>query len=308
METDLGPHELLGLLQAVEGSLEREHSTRWGPRTVDLDLLLYDQVVIDSERLTLPHPRMATRRFVLEPCAEIAANLTHPTAGCSIGELLANISEPHPYVAVAGVPGSGVREVAAAVADSAFGRLVHCPMPAAPKEGADVDEWLTAVETWSKPLESCCCHDDSAADRCHDHHGTVSDYWLGSLRLAGERLSGTERRGFIAAYREAAGRVPRPQVVLFVATPPEVLAERIVFRGGGAARYSDIFSDIGDDPQARSVEELVALQSLLADELLHRRADSREASLDRPRAVVCIDSSDLGQAVEEAVAAVEAMG
>ena len=58
LETDLAPHDVLGMLAAVENTLDRERGERWGPRTVDLDLLLYDSIVLDTATLTLPHPRI----------------------------------------------------------------------------------------------------------------------------------------------------------------------------------------------------------------------------------------------------------
>ena len=105
VDTDLGPHELLDVLAAVENTLHRERMERWGPRTIDLDILLYDQIVLDDSvvagtSLTIPHPRMSTRRFVLEPAVEIAPDLRHPHSGCSLRDLLDNISQPHLHVAV----------------------------------------------------------------------------------------------------------------------------------------------------------------------------------------------------------------
>ena len=117
VETEFAAAELLGVLTAIENTLHRERLERWGPRTIDLDLLLYEDLVIEQPGLTIPHPRMTTRRFVLEPCAEIAPDFVHPLAGCSVQDLLDNISVAHPHVAVVGVPGSGAAEVAAAVAD-----------------------------------------------------------------------------------------------------------------------------------------------------------------------------------------------
>ena len=117
VETEFAADELLGVLTAIENTLHRERLERWGPRTIDLDLLLYEDLVIEQPGLTIPHPRMTTRRFVLEPCAEIAPDFVHPLAGCSVQDLLDNISVAHPHVAVVGVPGSGAAEVAAAVAD-----------------------------------------------------------------------------------------------------------------------------------------------------------------------------------------------
>jgi len=77
-ETNLSPDALLRYTQAVEKSGGRTPSSRWGPRTIDVDILWYEGVEIDSERLTLPHPRLMDRAFVLVPLAEIAPNLILP--------------------------------------------------------------------------------------------------------------------------------------------------------------------------------------------------------------------------------------
>ena len=118
IDTDLPPAGVLEILAAVERTLQRERTERWAARTIDLDLLLYDDVVLDTPDLTIPHPRMATRRFVLEPAAEIAGEIAFPPTGCTVRDLLDNISAPHPLVAVIGVPGSGASEIASAVADA----------------------------------------------------------------------------------------------------------------------------------------------------------------------------------------------
>jgi 2-amino-4-hydroxy-6-hydroxymethyldihydropteridine diphosphokinase len=85
----LFPLELLHELQSIEASLGKATPFANGPRTLDLDLLLYDDLVQASVDLDLPHPRMHERRFVLTPLADIAADAKHPTMGKTIGELLA---------------------------------------------------------------------------------------------------------------------------------------------------------------------------------------------------------------------------
>src|SRR5262245_24890681 len=87
IETSLALHQLLAQLQRIENELGRIRTERWGPRTIDLDLLLYDQLEIESPELTLPHPRMSFRRFVLEPAAEIAAEMVYPINGWTIRRL-----------------------------------------------------------------------------------------------------------------------------------------------------------------------------------------------------------------------------
>lgn len=86
-QTKLSPRQLMGQLLVVEKRMGRVRDRRWGPRTVDLDLLLYDDKIIDEEGLVCPHPRMTFRRFVLQPAAEIAADWIHPVSGKTIGQL-----------------------------------------------------------------------------------------------------------------------------------------------------------------------------------------------------------------------------
>ena len=94
LETELAPRELLGRLLAVERELGRvRDGTRWGPRAIDLDLLVYGDARIDEPGLTVPHPRIAERLFVLEPLAELAPALDVPGAGM-VDALLRELQSP----------------------------------------------------------------------------------------------------------------------------------------------------------------------------------------------------------------------
>ena len=81
LETELGPRELLDALLAVERDLGRERRERWGPRTIDLDLLLYGDETIDEPGLTVPHPRLHERRFALEPLLDLDPDVAIPGRG-----------------------------------------------------------------------------------------------------------------------------------------------------------------------------------------------------------------------------------
>lgn len=91
LETTLPPRALLEAILRVEADLgrDRARSERWGPRTIDLDILLYGNLELDEPGLTLPHPRIAERRFVLGPLAELAPELIVPGLGVRVRDLLA---------------------------------------------------------------------------------------------------------------------------------------------------------------------------------------------------------------------------
>ena len=90
-ETTLFPRQLLGRIQKVEQQLGRRRLAPKGPRTIDIDILLFGTAVIDTTGLTVPHPRMAERRFVLEPMTELAPDLRHPVLRRTMRELLGTI-------------------------------------------------------------------------------------------------------------------------------------------------------------------------------------------------------------------------
>jgi len=90
-ETSLSPIDLLDMLQAIEREMGRVRTVRWGPRPIDVDILLYGDLILDSRRLTIPHRLMADRAFVLVPLVEIAPDAVHPGLKATARELLSRI-------------------------------------------------------------------------------------------------------------------------------------------------------------------------------------------------------------------------
>lgn len=97
LQVQMSPQQLLATLLEIEAKFGRVRQERWGPRTLDLDLLLFDDIVLDTPHLQIPHPRIKERAFVLVPLAEIAPNWIEPVSGNAIAQLLHKVdsSEVH---------------------------------------------------------------------------------------------------------------------------------------------------------------------------------------------------------------------
>jgi 2-amino-4-hydroxy-6-hydroxymethyldihydropteridine diphosphokinase len=93
IETDLKPVRLLKALKDIEKAAGREKSCQWGPRILDLDILLFDDIVVHEENLEIPHPLMHERAFVLEPLCEIAPDVKHPVLKKSVHELFRQLTD-----------------------------------------------------------------------------------------------------------------------------------------------------------------------------------------------------------------------
>ncbi|MBI1248970.1 2-amino-4-hydroxy-6-hydroxymethyldihydropteridine diphosphokinase [bacterium] len=112
--TQLSPSQVHQKLIEVECLHGRVRKQRWGARKLDLDLLLYDQMVIETEKLRVPHPRMSFRRFVIQPAAEVAPEMVHPELQVTLQELWLHLNQSPPIVEIAALPGPAVSQLAEA--------------------------------------------------------------------------------------------------------------------------------------------------------------------------------------------------
>jgi 2-amino-4-hydroxy-6-hydroxymethyldihydropteridine diphosphokinase len=143
IETSIAPLLLLDELGKLESRLGRQPAERWSARTIDIDILLYGTEVAETAMLTLPHPRMSFRRFVLEPAAEIAPRMLHPTIGWPVERLLLHLNAASDQVALV----SPSAEVRGRLTDVIRGRCganeVHAPIFSTAEH-----HWPSAWTSW----------------------------------------------------------------------------------------------------------------------------------------------------------------
>jgi 2-amino-4-hydroxy-6-hydroxymethyldihydropteridine diphosphokinase len=143
VETRLAPLTLLDKLQDIETRYGRVRTGRWAPRTLDIDLLLYASEVIETEMLSLPHPRMSFRRFVLEPSAEVAPRMLHPVIGWPIERLLLHLDAASDQVAIVSPSDDARRVIVESLTTDFGGQQIAGPTFATPEH-----LWPAAWTNW----------------------------------------------------------------------------------------------------------------------------------------------------------------
>ncbi len=240
LETSLPPQALLARLLEIENLLGRQRLEHWGPRPIDLDLLLYEDLVLNTPSLVLPHPRMAWRRFVLEPAAEVAADLKHPQIGWTVGQLLAHLNATPPYVAITGPIAVGKSRLAERLAQFLSARYLS-ERP----NWSRLEEFYReqAVDAVHRPAGSALetelefLHDraqllaKSAWDGPADQW-TISDFWFDqSAAFAEAWLIADQFEQYRPCYERLQREVVRPRLVVCLDLPVNDLLQGVRQRG-----------------------------------------------------------------------------
>jgi 2-amino-4-hydroxy-6-hydroxymethyldihydropteridine diphosphokinase len=261
LKTPLPPEALLKLFHEIETGLGRRRRERWGPRPIDLDLLLYDQVVRQTPSLVLPHPRMAWRRFVLEPAALVGGDMVHPLTGWTVRRHLDHLNSSAPYMAITGPMPARRTELARQVAlQSGSQAILAAPTsrrPQASSEDATGHAGPLGLEflaSWSALLAPDWPGWSAAA-------GVVSDFWFDEAMLWLPRPQ--QEHG--ALWEQARAVVVRPRLIVFLEEQGdapllpdgrELLALATRTGQGPLLRLS------GDDPDAALSETLAAMAAM----------------------------------------------
>jgi 2-amino-4-hydroxy-6-hydroxymethyldihydropteridine diphosphokinase len=229
LETTLTPLELLRVFQQVEQAADRRREITWGPRTLDIDLLLYDNQVLDSPELTIPHPRMMFRRFVIEPAAEIAPMLIHPLLGWRLEEIKNHLALARNYIALFAPPGYSTAELAQQIHDSISSQVIHdtlAPTASAVYEGHAASLLATVQRQANLMSRTRWGEAGLAKDEL-----LISDFWLGQTSVeAASWLPGHDARRVQSAWQAALSGTICPKLVVCLTVgncnPTEISAQK----------------------------------------------------------------------------------
>jgi 2-amino-4-hydroxy-6-hydroxymethyldihydropteridine diphosphokinase len=219
LRTALSPEELMRHLLDVEHRLGRRRTQRWGPRTIDLDVLLFGQHQRKTPDLRIPHPRMAFRRFVLQPAVEIAAEMVHPEIDWTIARLLEHLDAAPPYIAVAGLPKAGKTHLAAAVSDRCGVKLITDPLATLEKGPARDGGRDDSTMDWDVlDVRSRVLRRGGPADGLAE---SISDFWIEQTRAYAETwLSDAEQVRYRGDHAETVRHVVPPKLLVLLELAP----------------------------------------------------------------------------------------
>ena len=189
--------------------------------------MLYDDAIIDTPQLVVPHPRMAFRRFVLEPAAEVASDMVVPDSGRSVAHLLEHLNTALPYVALLGMPGSGKTDLARRLAAVTGGQLIADRPPDDARANAQSTSAVPAGLEYQRQIQFLASRAEllDQSERRDPDKLAFSDFYFDQcLAYAELALDAREMIAYRAAQRAAAAQVVLPKLLVVLDTRPVAVA------------------------------------------------------------------------------------
>ena len=247
IETQFGPWELLLAIWRIERALGRRRGVRWGPRTLDIDILFYNDVVRRSVRLKIPHPLLHRRLFVLRGLREIAPEVVHPVYGKTVSELfeeakLASTNKDFKMVAVAGPIGVGKTLVAGQLARELGAKFFQEPIREVKGLGAFYrDPHTHALDVQMSFLQARSRQLKGLSEMVERDDWVVTDYFFEMENIFSRlNLSEEELEVYWQSYQRTKEGLPQPDVVVYLKARPETLLYRIRRRARSTERNIDL--------------------------------------------------------------------
>lgn len=239
VRTTLTAEQLFSRMMMIEQSLGRvKSSIRWAPRTIDLDLLLFDDLTMETANLTLPHPQMHLRSFVLNAMCELAPDLQHPVLKRTIKELRDRLNgrdffieqDQCRLISVAGIIGAGKTTLANALSDCLGWRMIA--------EAYDTNPYLPRVYGGEAEfaLDSQLYFLKSRVEQLkrselHPREFAVSDYIFEKEMIYARLLLNSEQLAdYTPQYEQLSGKISPPTLVIYLDVPPDKCLDRIHLR------------------------------------------------------------------------------
>jgi deoxyadenosine/deoxycytidine kinase len=241
IETELPPDELLQRLLQIEKKHGRIRGPRWGPRPLDIDIIFYADSVIETETLTVPHPRMHTRPFVLKPLLEIAPDFVHPLLKKTVSAMAGDAESAPGFriISVVGPIGAGKSTVALELAVSL--EVPFVPDPEHELAGELMrfyrDRRANALKLQTAFLQARARDLRSLAQKVKEQSAVVLDFFLDNENIFSElNVSGPEGDLYREEYEKAREGIRDPDLVIYLKAAPRTLAERVRKRSSRLSR------------------------------------------------------------------------
>jgi len=243
LETKFRPEQLLREARRIERELGRSNATRWGPRKIDIDILLYGEKVIRKRNLEIPHPLLDRRIFVLEALEEVAPRAVHPVLNKNIRRLLqearkAKKRKDFRLIAVGGPIGVGKSTVASSLARHLGGHFVAEPIEEVKGLGRFYERGgINALSVQLSFLRARSRQLRNLSQMVKRDQVVVMDYFFEMEKIFSRlNLSRGDLEIYRRAHREASKGLPRPDIIIYLKARPETLLGRIRRRGRGIER------------------------------------------------------------------------